>query len=537
MADDDHSPRLARSTRPRHRVPVRLRQHWKPAAAVLTALAVLVLAFGEARIRPYVTSELVSADTVVEDVAGTADLFGDGAHAIEVTFDRSEYEEMLETFREEGEKEYIRADVVIDGTAVSDVGLRLKGNSTLMGLRSDGGDGEDADTGRAGGPSATTLSDDQPETLPWLISFDEFAEGRAYQGHTEIALRPATSTSDTALNEALALELTAADGQTAQDHAFTSVTVNGGEAATRILVDAPDAQWADALGDGVLYKAGAEGSLEYLGGDPTDYEDAFTQINDEGGHDLQPVMDLLEFIEEADDEEFAEELDAYLDTEAFARYLALQALISNGDAMDGPGNNYYLWYDTEEERFTVLSWDLNGAFGGMGMGFGADAAGGGQLPGGAEAPEGMQPPGGGEFQGTQTPEGTEAPEGDERSEGMAGGGRGSGELKERFLADAGFEEMYRQAYADMYEDLIAGGTAADLLEDIVASAEAAGDEGAAQAGERLAESIAAVAETPQEAALPGPRADGVRQGTEVPDASAADGAAEAASTRGTAAGA
>lgn len=41
---------------------------------------------------------------------------------------------MLSTFREAGEKEYIRADITIDGTLIEDVGLRLKGNSTLQSL-------------------------------------------------------------------------------------------------------------------------------------------------------------------------------------------------------------------------------------------------------------------------------------------------------------------------------------------------------------------------------------------------------------------
>ncbi len=231
---------------------------------MLVALAVLVLAFGGARVRPYVTSELVSADTVTDDIEGTGDLFDGGEHSIEVTFDETEYEEMTETFREEGEKECIRADVVIDGTTVTDIGLRLKGNSTLMSLRRDDGrDGAEADTATAGG---------------------------------------------------------------------------------------------------------------------------------------------------------------------------------------------------------------------------ARPPGGGQTPEGMETPEGAGPPGGMELPGgTETPGGT--------------GGRGSGELKERFLADADFEALYQRAYAELYEDLIANGTADALLEDIVARAEAAGDEGAVEEGERLVESIAAVPET------------------------------------------
>ncbi|ADH67245.1 CotH kinase family protein [Nocardiopsis dassonvillei] len=513
----------------RHRLPVRLRQHWRSTAVVCAALLALVLVFGEARVRPYVTSELVSRDAVTQNIEGEGDLFDGGEHTIEVSFDQTEYADMMSTFREEGEKEYIRADVTIDGTTVEDVGLRLKGNSTLMSLRGDSGagaapgqggqqreeTGTDTGTGDAGGvadgttgaaadtrgeqgtgpggggaagPGSVTLSEDEPENLPWLISFEEFVSGRAYQGHTEIALRPATATSDTALNEALALELTAAAGQTTQDYTFTSFAVNGGEGVPRLLLDAPDAAWADGYGDGVLYKGRAGGSFDYLGGDATDYEEAFNQINGEGAHDLQPVMDLLRFVAESDDEEFARELDEHLDTESFARYLALQSLMSNSDGMDGPGNNYYLWYDTAQERFTVLSWDLNLSFGGMG-GMGG---GGGAMPEGAQFPGGGTPPG-----GTWPPEGMEAPGGmPAPGEGEAVGGGmsmgGSGALKERFLADEGFHRLYEEAYADLYQDLVGSGTAAELLESAVSRAGATGDTGADAAGEQLAERIAAV---------------------------------------------
>lgn len=275
---------------------------------------------------------------------------------------------MLSTFREDGEKEYIRADITIDGTLIEDVGLRLKGNSTLQSLSNNS-------MGGGGGGGMTQLFEDNPEELPWLISFDEYEEGRAYQGMTEIALRPAASGSEVAINEALALELTAESGQITQDYTFTSVTVNGSESAARIVVDAPDTELADELGSGVLYKARAGGSLDYVGDDPTEYEDSFKQINAEGAYDLQPVMTLMKFLNESTDEEFAEELDDYVDTESFAKYLATQEILSNNDAMDGPGNNYYLWYDTTEKQFTVLSWDLNLALSGMGGGMGGGVGG------------------------------------------------------------------------------------------------------------------------------------------------------------------
>ncbi|MFL1430711.1 MULTISPECIES: CotH kinase family protein, partial [unclassified Nocardiopsis] len=520
----------------RHRVPARLRHHgWKVAVLAAGLVAVLLL-LAPTRIMPYVTSALVPDDEITEDIEGTTDLFADGSHTIEVTFDEQEYAELVDAFQEEGEKEYIRADIVIDGTGIEDVGLRLKGNSTLMSLRGGGREDEaEEETGGGGGPSGVTLSEDAPEDLPWLISFDEYAEGRAYQGRTELALRPAASGSDTALNEALALELTEAAGQDTQDHTLTSFTVNG-ETSVRLLLESPDAAWATELGDGVLYKGRAGGSFEYLGEDPTEYGEAFKQINAEGAYDLTPVMGLLRFVEESDDTEFAEELDEHLDVESFARYLALQDLMSNTDAMDGPGNNYYLWYDISEDRFTVLSWDLNLAFGGMGGGMGGPMGGAAeeeQASEGAEAPEGTQPP-----EGMEMPEGMEPPEGGfpggggERGEGGGMSTGGSGALKERFLANADFEALYESAHADLYTELVASGTAADLLAEVTAQAEAAGDTGAAEVSESLAESLAEITEEPSADTgfpAPGGQAPGDQaQGDQAQGGAAPDGAAPAA---------
>ena len=522
------------STSLRHRLPVRLRHHWKLLIAAIAVCLAIALAFGTSMVRPYITSELVSETVIVNDIDGEAELFDTTTHTIDITFDQAEYEEMLSTFREDGEKEYIRADITIDGTLIEDVGLRLKGNSTLQSLSNNNMGGgrendempegmelpestEDTAEGTApagpggmgggmGGGGMTQLSEENPEELPWLISFDEYEEGRAYQGMTEIALRPAASGSDVAINEALALELTAESGQVTQDYTFTSVTVNGSESAARIVVDAPDTQWADELGSGVLYKARAGGSLDYVGDDPTEYEDSFKQINAEGAYDLQPVMTLMKFLNESTDEEFAEELDDYVDTESFAKYLATQEILSNNDAMDGPGNNYYLWYDTNEKQFTVMSWDLNLALSRMGGGMGGGVSGMQQdteatdtasempaLPDGMEMPEMPQPP-----EGMEMPDGMEMPGGEEGEGAGPSGGSDSGILKERFLDNEEFYAMYEQAYAELYEQLIASGYAEETLNELVTRAEEAGDEGAATVAESIRSSLASLSETAPE---------------------------------------
>ena len=230
-------------------------------------------------------------------------------------------------------------------------------------------------------------------------------------------------------------------------------------------------------------------------------------------------MTFLDVVNNSSDEEFAEQLEDYLDTEYFAKYLATQELISNNDAMDGPGNNYYVWYDTEEEQFTVLSWDLNMALSGMGGGMGGGMGPGvgdttegeategetaegetadGAMPEG-EMPEGAMPQG--EMHQGVIPEGGPGGDGDEEGgPGGGGGSRGSGSgvLKERFLDNEEFYTMYEEAYSELYDQLIASGYAESTLGELTGRAESIGDEGATTLSESLRSTITSiVAEAPQ----------------------------------------
>ena len=46
--------------------------------------------------------------------------------------DDDDYDEMLATYQQTRLKEYFKADVIIDGVRINDVGIRLKGNASLQ---------------------------------------------------------------------------------------------------------------------------------------------------------------------------------------------------------------------------------------------------------------------------------------------------------------------------------------------------------------------------------------------------------------------
>ena len=508
--------------------PLNWHRHWKLAATAAGTVAALALALGGIRVTALTSSDLGSTPIADGSIVGTVDLFDPSAvHTIEVTFDQAEYEAAVEAFTQDGEKEYIEADVVIDGTLVEQVGIRLKGNSTLFGLAGDrpGAGGQAPAFGGSGAASA-----ESPEDLPWLIHFDEFVDGQTYQGHEQIAVRPGAlgSAQSTALNEALALTLIDLAGEPTEEASYAALSVNGSEPTLRLLVQHPDDSFvADNFdSEGILYKAlsGTDGgSFTYRGEDPLDYADSFRQVTQKNQEDLAPLIEFIHWVEESSDEGFAAGLEDRLDVESFARYLALHNLLLDSDDMSGPGQNYYLLYDLETERFTVVTWDANSTFrgdaalgpnesgtiggpGGMGQ-FGLPGGGqtgqlpGGEPPDGFTPPEGFTPPGGGQTPGGQagqpptggfpggmdSPGDTELPDGatgqvpGSRAQtgeqvpggivqpqgGPQGGGFGMGGhvLKERFLEVAEFQAVYEEAYRDLYRQLFADGAALGALEE------------------------------------------------------------------------
>lgn len=360
------------------------------------------------------TVSLVS-ETAAETSGVAVDLFDSSVvHTISVEFDQTDYDEMIETFTSTGDKAWISATVTIDGSTYENVGLRLKGNSSLFGL--------------------TAATSGNPEDLPWLIRLNKFVDGEDHQDYEEIVIR--SNSTETALNEAVAQELLSLAGLASQDPIATTFTVNGGETELRLAVENPDEEWYEdnfTDDDGLLYKADSEGDYSYRGDNAEAYTDVFDQKV--GDDDMEPLIDFLEFINNTDDETFAAELGDRLDVEAFATYLAFQDLIGNADDINGRGNNSYLQYDTTTERFTVVSWDLNLAFGTANVG----GAGGGRAGDGGR-PTGPPP-------------------------GARGGGAGdqANVLVDRFMADSDFAALYASATVELTEQLFTSGTVDEVI--------------------------------------------------------------------------
>jgi spore coat protein CotH len=402
------------------------------------------------------TTGTATTDAAVADEptsGGVGGLTSAVVHTIDVEIDPDEYAAMLTTYTTSDDKEWIGATVTIDGRTFEQVGMRLKGNSSLRGVSADA----------------------DPTTLPWLIKLDKFVDDQSLDGLTDLVVR--SNATETALNEAVALELLELAGLASQDAIATEFTVNGGDASLRLVIDHPDDEWMSEVfdADGALYKAESTGDYSYRGDDPSAYDEVFDQEAGDENTDLTPLIELLAFLDESDDATFASELERWLDVDAFATYLAMQDLVVNFDDIDGPGNNSYLYWDAETGRFTVVPWDHNLAFGarmdpgegGPGNGFpGGDAVDDGPMfvPRDGDAGTVVRP---------MPPDGQFPTEGQFPTGGPGGGMAGRANvLVERFLAVPAWADLVETRTAELRTDLYGSGVADRVLESwaaIVAS--------------------------------------------------------------------
>ena len=458
---------------------INLRRNYPLIILLVMLISILTFAIGDLRVIAY-TNDANTAQSEENkdgiDYANDVSLFDDTVvHEIQVIIDPEEYDSMLSTYKETGLKEYFKADVIIDGVRVNDVGIRLKGNASLRTALGGGmgfGGGERPDNAQrpddgampqfpengqqpptdwempegfaqgerpqppdgfqmpdqGQGPDMNggrqSISEDQIK-IPFMIKFDEYVDGQTYQGHATISIRNyGTSYDEALLQEPITNYAAQLSGVPATDTAYTGFRINDDEERLYVVSELINEDYLETYfenEDGVLYKAEVGSTLSYQGEDPSSYADSFTQQTRVNDADLMPLIELIRFVDQADDAEFEKELPDYLDVDAFASYIAVNAMLVNVDSMLGMNNNYYLYYDDETEKFTILMWDANESFNKLGGSATYDV----------------------------TLENTQSGPGGRGGPGGMGGGENA--LLSRFMENETFKALYEEKLQEVYE--------------------------------------------------------------------------------------
>ena len=270
---------------------------------------------------------------------------------------------------------YIPATVVFDDAAFRNVGLRLKGNSSLL------------NSWRSG-----------VEKLPFRLNFDALEEqypvirDQTFFGFPNLNL---TNNSQDAsfLRAKVVSDLFREAGVPAARTAFVRVFLDRGEGSQYLglytLVEVPDrpmleTQFGSAAGN--LYKPNGTGARWTVF-----IEESFPKKTNERDEDWTDIQDAIAVLNEPRPSANAwrARLEARFSVPTFLRWLALNTIIGNTDTYGGfsPHNYWVYGSPRHRDRLFWIPWDHNLALnaGGPGGGGGAGGPGGGGPGGGGGA--------------------------------------------------------------------------------------------------------------------------------------------------------
>ena len=112
---------------------LRFKRHYPILLILVAVVLVLTLVFGNQRVIAYTVDGSGEVEEETMPYTNEIALFDDTVvHTIQILMSTDDYDQMITTYQQTGEKEYFHADIIIDGVRINDVGIRLKGNASLM---------------------------------------------------------------------------------------------------------------------------------------------------------------------------------------------------------------------------------------------------------------------------------------------------------------------------------------------------------------------------------------------------------------------
>ncbi len=325
----------------------------------------------------------------------------------EIKADPEAWQTMLDNATD---KEYISADITINGTTVENVGIRAKGNSSLSSI----------------------ARDDETDRYSFKIKFDEYVDDQTWMGLDKMVLNSNYS-DKTAMKEYLSYDIMSYIGVETPMYAYADISVNDEKWGFYLAIEDYETSYLDrtADGEGELYKPD---SMEMGGGmmngqmpegempdrdmadmerpdmsavpDQSGDDTQFQQPEENGGRGgqsggkMRGADDAVALIYTDDNEESyssifdnnktktneedhqrvitaiknlneGTDLETYVDVDAILRYLAAHTVVVNLDSYSGNMGHNYILYEVEGQ-INILPWDYNMAFGGFQSGDASD---------------------------------------------------------------------------------------------------------------------------------------------------------------------
>jgi putative membrane-bound dehydrogenase-like protein len=235
---------------------------------------------------------------------------------------------------------WAQGNLTADGTTWDKIGVRYAGDITYF-------------------ASAERLK------RPMKIVFDKFG-GKAFHGLTAIDLH-AMPMDPAKGREVLAYSIFRAAGVPAPRTAFAEITLtvpgkyDKENLGLYTLVESVDRRFLeDRFGTdkGLLMKPFQVRSVDYFGANWEQWKGAYRPLSEPSKEEIGRVMAFAKLVNQSKDDEFKKEIAAYLDVDAFLRFLAANTLASNLESGLALGHNYFLYLNPKSNKFTFIPGDL-----------------------------------------------------------------------------------------------------------------------------------------------------------------------------------
>lgn len=336
------------------------------------------------------TTKSSTAQSTGDTSEYTEKIFGDDIISLEIIADDTEWQTMLDNAAEE---EYIKVDVVVNGTKFEDVGIRPKGNSSL-----------------------TQVASTDSDRYSFRLKFDEYVEGQTCFGLDSFVVNNMLG-DNTYMKEYISYDLMKTIGVDCPCFGYSDITVNGEPWGLYLAVELYNDSYEERVYDdtsGMLYNVkmsmdnaggpagnnqnmpqapdsqnkqndntqstipdmadngepaqgkggnmGASdsgGSLQYTDDNSSSYSAIFENaVGKSEESDYQRVITALKALSTGTD------LEKYYDVDAILRYLAAHTIVVNLDSYSSSmAQNYYIY--EKDGKITILPWDYNLAWGGF----------------------------------------------------------------------------------------------------------------------------------------------------------------------------
>ncbi|AFS79496.1 putative inner spore coat protein H [Gottschalkia acidurici 9a] len=254
---------------------------------------------------------------------------------VKINISEKDFEDMLKN----GQKEEIKvANVNYNGYEFNNIGVRTKGNSSLMQVAA-----QDSDR------------------YSFKINLDEYTDGQNFYGITSINLNNNFS-DPTYMREYLTYELMEQMGLPTPRFSYVNVYINNKLHGLYLAVEQVNESFINSnfeITNGNLYKPDGDGSDLIWKGESMDNYSGLNLKTNKKENDNSKILNMMKELSEGSDYE------KYINVDEVLRYLAVSTVLCNFDSYQGSfKHNYYLY--EENGVFSIIPWDFNMSFAGFG---------------------------------------------------------------------------------------------------------------------------------------------------------------------------